>query len=55
MQMPWSVLPMHYATIVPQHAINRLLTIDVDVNFLWMQTKYDASLDFFISDANAFL
>ena len=51
---------MHYATIVPQHAINRLLTIDLDVNFLWMQTKCDASLDFlflmqmfFYKDANA--
>ena len=46
MQMPWSVLPMRYATIVPQHAIDRLLTTDLDVNFLWMQTKCDASLDF---------
>ena len=44
--MPWSVLPMRYATIVPQHAIERLLTTDLDVNFLWMQTKCDASLDF---------
>ena len=42
--MPWSVLPMRYATIVPQHAIDRLLTTDLDVNFLWMQTN--ASLDF---------
>ena len=46
MQMPWSILPMRYATIVPQHAIYKLLTTDLDVNFLWMQTKCDASLDF---------
>ena len=45
-QMPWLVLPMRYATIVPQYAINRLLTTDLDVNLLWMQTKHDASLDF---------
>ena len=46
MQIPWLVLPMRYETIVPQHAINRLLTTNLDVNFLWMQTKCDASLDF---------
>ena len=44
--MPWLVLPMRYATIVPQYAIYRLLITDLDVNFLWMQTKCDASLDF---------
>ena len=43
--MPWLVLPMRYATIVPQYAIDRLLTTDLDVNLLWMQTKCDASLD----------
>ena len=37
---------MRYATIVPQYAIYRLLINDIDVNFLWMQTKCDASLDF---------
>ena len=46
MKMPWWVLPMRYATIVPQYAIDRLLTTDLDVNLLWMQTKHDASLDF---------
>ena len=46
MQMPWLVLPMRYSTIVPQYAIDRLLTTDLDVNFLWMQTKCNASLDF---------
>ena len=46
MQMPWLVLPMCYATIVPQYAIDRLLTTDLDINPLWMQTKHDASLDF---------
>ena len=51
---------MRYATIVPQHAIDRLLTTDLDVNFLWIQTKYGASLDFsflmqmlFYKDADA--
>ena len=44
-QMPWLVLPMRYATIVPQYAFDRLLTTDLDVNLLWMQTKCDASLD----------
>ena len=34
MQMPWLVLPMRYATIVPLYAIDRLLTTDLDVNFL---------------------
>ena len=59
-EIPWSVLPMQYATIVPQHTIDRLLTTNLDVNFLWMQTKCDASLDFsfsmqmfFYKDANA--
>ena len=33
MQMSWLVLPMRYATIVPQYAIDRLLIIDLDVNF----------------------
>ena len=37
---------MRYATIVPQYVIDRLLTTDLDVNFLWMQTKCDASRDF---------
>ena len=46
MQMPWLVLPMRYATIVPQYVIYRLLITDLDVNFLWMQAKCDASLDF---------
>ena len=46
MQMPWLILPMRYATIVPQYVIDRLLTTDLDVNFLWMQAKCDASLDF---------
>ena len=32
MQMPSLVLPMRYATIVPLYAIDRLLTIDLDVN-----------------------
>ena len=60
MQMPWLVLPMRYATIVPWYAIDRLLTTDLTVSFLWMQTKCDASLDFLFStlmlleeDANA--
>ena len=44
---------MRYATIVPQYAIDKLLTIYLDVNSLWMQTKCDVSLDFFISNANA--
>ena len=39
-------LPMQYATIMPRYAIDKLLTTDLDVNFLWMQTKCDASLDF---------
>ena len=46
MQMPWLVLPMCYATIVPWYAIDRLLTTDLTVNFLWMQTKHDANLYF---------
>ena len=29
------------------YAIDRLLVTDLDVNLLWMQTKCDASLDFF--------
>ena len=37
---------MRYASIMPQYAIDRLLTTDLDVNLLWMQIKYDASLDF---------
>ena len=37
---------MRYVTIAPQYAIDRLLTTDLDVNFLWMQTKCNASLDF---------
>ena len=60
MQIPWLVLPMRYATIVPQYAIYRLLITDLDVNFLWMQTKCDANLDFLFpmpmlldEDANA--
>ena len=51
---------MRYATIVPQYAMDKLLTTDLDVNLLWMQTKCDASLDFSFSvlmlldeDANA--
>ena len=47
-EIPWSVLPMWYVL----YAIDRLLTIDLDVNFS-MNAKCDASLDFF--DANAFL
>ena len=34
-EIPWSVLPMQYATIMPQHVIDRLCTIDLDVNFLY--------------------
>ena len=41
-------------------AINRLLTTDLTINFLWMQTKHDANLDFLFpmlmlldEDANA--
>ena len=49
MQMPWLVLPMRYATIVPKYAIDRLLNTDLDVHFLWMQTKHDANLDFSFS------
>ena len=45
-QMPWLVLPMRYAAIVPQYVIDKLLTTDLDVNFLWMQTKHNANLDF---------
>ena len=30
------------------NAIDRLLTTDLDVNPLWMQTKHDANLDFFL-------
>ena len=45
-EIPWSVLPMWYVNIMPLHAIDRLLTTDLDVKFLWMQTKCDASLDF---------
>ena len=40
--------------LCPKYAIDRLLTTDLDVNPLWMQTKHDVNLDFFISDANAF-
>ena len=47
-EIPWSVLPMWYVL----YAIDRLLTIDLDVNFS-MNAKCDASLDFF--DANASL
>ena len=36
-----------------QYAIDSLLTTDLDVNPLWMQTKHDAKLDVFIFDANA--
>ena len=32
-------------TLCPKYAIDRLLTTDLDVKPLWMQTKYDASLD----------
>ena len=45
---------MHYATIVPQYVIDRLLTADLDVNFSMSANKCYASLDFFIFDANAF-
>ena len=45
MQMPWSVLPMRYATIVPCHANDTLWTADLDVHLLWMQIKRDGSLD----------
>ena len=45
-QMPWSVLPMRYATIVPQHTIDKLLTTDLDVKFSMNATKCNASLDF---------
>ena len=39
--LPWSILPMQYATIMPQHAIDKLWIADLDVNlFLWMQTFY---------------
>ena len=48
-EIPWSVLPMWYANIVPLHAIDRLLTTDLDVNFLWMPTKCYASPNFSFS------
>ena len=57
--MPWPALPMQYATIMPQHAINRLLTIDLDGNFsmnaskMWCKcllTKMQVPFD---KDANA--
>ena len=54
MQMPWLVLPMWCATIVPKYAIDRLLTTDLNVHFLWMQTNNWCKSRFFISDANAF-
>ena len=46
---------MLYATIMSRYANDKLGTTDLDVHLLWMQTKHDASLDFFfISNANAF-
>ena len=55
MQMPWLVLLMRYATIMPKYAIDRLLTPDLDVHFLWMQTKHDANLDFLFLMQMAFI
>ena len=52
MQMPWLVLPMRYATIVPKYAIDRLVTTDLDVNFLMNASKMWCKSRFFISDAN---
>ena len=54
MQMPWLVLPIRYATIVPLYAIDRLLTTDLDVNFLMNANKMWCKSRFFISDTNAF-
>ena len=38
------VLPIYYAL----YTIDRLLITDLGVKFLWMKTKCDASLDFFL-------
>ena len=54
MQMPWLVLPMRYATIVPQYVIDGLLSTDLDVDFLMNANKMWCKSRFFISDANAF-
>ena len=54
MQMPWLVLPMRYAIIAPQYVIDRLLTADLDVNFLMNANKIWCKSRFFISNANAF-
>ena len=45
---------MRYAIIVPQHAIDRLLTTDLDVNFSMNANKMLCKSRFFIFDANAF-
>ena len=37
---------MLYATNMRRHANDKLRTADLDVHLLWMQTKHDASLDF---------
>ena len=50
---------MQYATIMPQHAINRLLTIDLDGNFSMNASKMwckclltKMQMQFFIYNAN---
>ena len=46
MQMPRLVLPMRYVTIVPKNAVDRLLTTDLNVNFLmnanemWCKSRF---------------
>ena len=46
-RMPRLVLPIRYATIVPQYAIDRLLTTDLDVNFLMNANKMWCKSRFF--------
>ena len=52
MQMSYANAMIGLTNVICKHcaltAIDRLLITDLDVDFLWMQTKYDASLDFFI-------
>ena len=54
-QIPRLVLPMRYATIVPYYAIDRLLTTDLDVNFLMNADKMWSKSRFFLFRCKCFL
>ena len=49
--MPWSTLPLQYATIMSHYVIDELWITDLDVNLFceckhFIKSKCDASLDF---------